>query len=91
MLENIASEPHDNHWLEVIGRSLAYMCPHSANMAERSLAEKAALLEALGVSRTESARMLGTSYNSLTELMRLARNKKKRGGKHANGRKTKTH
>jgi hypothetical protein len=89
MPQKLAGEPEDDHWLEVIGRSLAYMCLHSANMAERSLAEKAGLLEALGLSRTESARMLGTSYNSLTELMRVARNKKRPARKNPDGRKAK--
>ena len=77
------------HWLEVIGRSLAHMWLHSANMAERPPAEKAGLLEALGLSRTESARMLGTSYNSLTELVGAARRKKRHGGRNPDGRKAK--
>jgi hypothetical protein len=41
MAQKLAGEPEDDDWLEVIGRSLAYMCLHSANMAERSLADKA--------------------------------------------------
>jgi len=90
MPKTLIGESEDGRWLQVIGRSLAYLCLHSASMAERSLAEKAGLLEALGLSRGESAEMLGTSYNSLTELMRVARNKKKRGGSNRNGRKAKS-
>ncbi len=89
MPERLINEQSDERWLQVIGRSLAYICLHSANMAERSLAEKARLLEALGLGRGESAQMLGTSSASLTELMRVARNKKKRGGKDRNGSKAK--
>lgn len=48
MARKFTDEPEDDHCLEVIGRSLALMCLHSANMAGRSLADKAGLLEALG-------------------------------------------
>ena len=89
MSHELGSNLADERSLQVIARSLAYMCLHSANMAERTLAEKARLLEALGLSRGESAQMLGTSYNSLTELMRVARKAKQRGKGDRNGRKAK--
>ena len=67
-------------WMSVIGRSLAFLCVQVGNNTEKSLAEKAMLLEALGLERAESAAMLGTSYASITEtLSRVKRTK--RGGR----------
>lgn len=73
-------------WLAVIGRSLAFLCLELGKSNDKTLAEKAMLLEALGLARAESAAMLGTTYASITEtLSKLKRTKK--GGR--NGQKSK--
>jgi transposase len=46
-------------------------------MGSKTLAERARFLEGLGLDRKDVAEMLGTSYASITELMRQAKNKKK--------------
>lgn len=68
-----------NEWLPVIGRSLAFLCLVQADLRGKELATQGRFLESLGVSRKEAAAMLGTSYASLTELIRQASQKK--GGK----------
>jgi len=70
-------------WLAVIGKSLARMC--LAQDVRATIAEKAKLLEGLGLSRREVAEILGTSSASVTELLRQA--KKKKGGSTARARK----
>jgi plasmid maintenance system antidote protein VapI len=61
---------------------------HNADMGGKTLAEKARFLEGLGLDRKDVAEMLGTTYASITELMRQAKNKKK-GTKKSAARKTK--
>lgn len=63
-------------WQEVISRSLAFMALQASGLREKDLATQGQLLETLGLSRKISAELLGTSPASLTELLRLARNKK---------------
>jgi CRP-like cAMP-binding protein len=81
-------ESANEKWLPVIGRALAYLCLKASQSEQMSIADKAHLLEAIGVDRKDVAEMLGTTYASVSELLRLARNKK-RGGK--SGGKTKKH
>lgn len=68
-------------WLPVIGRSLAYLCLVQSDLRDKELATQGKFLESLGVSRKDAADMLGTSYASLTELIRQATKRKgmKRG------------
>jgi hypothetical protein len=68
-------------WEEVIGRSLAYLCMAQAEMREKDLATKGMFLQSLGLPRKDAAEMLGTSYASLTELIRVS--EKRKGGKRA--------
>ncbi len=67
-----------SNWPAVIGRSLAFLCLVHGDLRDKDLATQARFLEGLGLSRKESAAMLGTSYASLSVL--LGRSKKK-GGK----------
>ena len=79
-------EKTNQFWMPVIGRSLALLCVELGESKQKTLGEKAMLLESLGLDRAESAAMLGTTYASITEtLSRLKRTKK--GGR--NGQKSK--
>lgn len=68
-------------WLPVIGRSLSLLCLSQVHGKNATIAEKAKFLEALGLDRKNVAELLGTSYGSVTELLRLHRKKgaKRRG------------
>jgi len=70
-------------WLAVIGRSLAFLSLGQADLRDKSLATQTVFLESLGLPRKECANLLGTTPQSLTELLRLERKKKKgnRNGK----------
>jgi hypothetical protein len=69
-------------WLPVLGRSLAFLCVHSGDGRNKTLADKAMLLEALGLERAESAAMLGTTYGSITETLSKLKRRKKGGRRH---------
>ena len=73
------NEQDDNEWLAVIGRSLAFLCLAQADLRDKDLAAQGQFLESLGLSRKEASSLLGTSYASLTELLRRA--SKRKGGK----------
>jgi hypothetical protein len=57
-------------------------------LKEKSLADKAAFLEAAGIERKDVAAMLGTTYGSVTETLSKAKRTKK-GDKKKGGRKGK--
>lgn len=67
-------------WLPIIGRALAQLCLHSADMGDRTTGEKAVFLSGLGVEIDDCAKMLDTTPASVRELLRLAKNKVKRRG-----------
>ena len=67
-------------WLPVIGRALAHLCMHNADLGSKTIGEKASFLMALGLDITDVAAMLNTTPASIRELMRQSRNKKKKGG-----------
>ena len=75
-------------WVPVIARSLAYLCIQVGELKDKSLADKAAFLEAAGIERKDVAAMLGTTYASVTETLSKAKRSKK-GVKKSNGRKGK--
>ncbi len=79
------NDEETSEWLAVIGRSLAFLCLAQADLRDKDLATQGQFLESLGLSRKEAAALLGTSYASLTELLRLAG--KKRGGKRGRAKK----
>jgi hypothetical protein len=72
-------------WVPVIARSLAYLCVQVGELKDKSLAEKAAFLEAAGIERKEVAALLGTTYGSVTETLSKAKRTKK-GEKKKSGR-----
>lgn len=78
----------EQEWLPVIAKSLAYLCLNSTQIAHQTIAEKAKFLEGLGLERKDVAEMLGTSAASISELLRVAKKRKKTGAK-KNGQKAK--
>ena len=70
-------DPQD-YWLSVIGRALAFHCLAEADLRDKGVAPQASFLEALGLSRKDTARLLGTTEASVTEL--LSRKRRKKGG-----------
>ena len=75
-------------WVPVIARSLAYLCIQVGELKEKSLADKAAFLEAAGIGRKDVAAMLGTTYGSVTETLSKAKRNRK-GESKKSGRKRK--
>ncbi len=64
-------------WLPIIGRALALLCLQARRVKDETLADKARLLESLGLPRKDVADMLGTSYGSISELLSQAKKRKK--------------
>jgi len=62
----------ETQWLATIGRALAFLCLSAADLRDKGLAEQGTLLEALGLSKSDAARLLGTSEDSLRVLLRRA-------------------
>jgi pyruvate/2-oxoglutarate dehydrogenase complex dihydrolipoamide dehydrogenase (E3) component len=63
----------ETDWQPVIGRSLAFLCLHYAEMRSKTLLEQANFLENLGLPRAEAAAVLGTTKDSLDALGRQQR------------------
>ncbi|MBS0379005.1 MAG: hypothetical protein JSS29_11010 [Proteobacteria bacterium] len=68
---------NDSQWLAVIGRSLAYLVLHNSAAGKGSSQEKAQLLNSLGVPRDEIAEMLGTTGNSIGNMLRRKKGRKR--------------
>lgn len=71
-------------WLPVIARSLALLSLDAAKLEDNRLVTKAKFLENLGLERKEAAAMLGTTYASLTEMLRLEKKKGSRKTRNGN-------
>lgn len=78
-----SNDEESNPWLAVIGKSLAFLCLAQADLRDKDLATQGQFLERLGISRTNAAALLGTSYGSLSEMINRSTRKKgyKRGSK----------
>ena len=68
-------------WLAVIGRALAFLSLHAAELRDRDIGEQAAFLQSLGLSKEEIAPLVGSTPASIDVLLR--RRNKERGGKRA--------
>jgi hypothetical protein len=60
----------DFDWEPFVGRSLAYLCLHLADMRSRTLLEQAEFLMRLGLPRREAAVVVGSTDESLRVLAR---------------------
>jgi hypothetical protein len=58
----MAEQDEATAWMPVIARSLAFLCLAEADLRDKDLATQGHFLERLGLSRKESAALLGTSY-----------------------------
>jgi hypothetical protein len=69
-------------WLPVIGKSLAYLCLKQAEKAEpiklASVLAKVEFLEALGLSRNDAAKAVGSSTDSVKTMASRKRTSKSR-------------
>jgi hypothetical protein len=66
----MAATAPDFDWQPIIGRSLAYLCLHLADMRSRTILEQAEFLMALGIPRREAAVVVGSTDESLRVLAR---------------------
>jgi hypothetical protein len=74
----LANQSESEIWIPIIGRALAHLCLQGSSAKDGTTAEKARFLEGLGLNRKDVADMLGTTSASVTELLRQAKNRKKR-------------
>jgi hypothetical protein len=70
----------DSDWLQVIAKCLCYLCLEQTDLRSSSLLERARFLQGFGLSRKDSAEVLGTTDKSLAELDRQSRKKGKKSG-----------
>lgn len=75
--------PTQFDWNPFIGRALAYLCLHFADLTGKTRLEQADFLMALGLPRNEAASVLGTTDESL----RVMANQRARKEKDEKGRK----
>src|SRR5439155_3349273 len=64
-------------WTPVIGKALAFLCLHYADMRDKRVGKQAEFLARLGVPRASAADLIGTSDESLRVL---AGQRARRGG-----------
>ena len=74
-------------WLSVVGKSLAFLCLSEADLRDKGLLPQGDLLQALGLSREDAARILGTSSETLRVRQAQAKARKAKGN--GSGRKKK--
>ncbi len=73
-----------DQWLAVIGRALAFLSLHAADMRGKDIGEQAEFLQALGLDKDDMAPLIGSTPASIEVLLRKRRKKnkgEKRGSK----------
>jgi hypothetical protein len=74
-------EESDSRWLEIISKSLAYICIQHASQNEAKripdLPSKVKFLEELGLTTKDAATLLGTTANSVKTNVRRRQKKGK--------------
>lgn len=68
-------QTNDGEWLPILGRSLGLLVLHAENLRDAPLVDQWLVLERLGYTREDGARMLGTSADSLRVLANRKRAK----------------
>jgi hypothetical protein len=76
----ILDDPEDE-WLSVIGRALAFLSLHTAELRDKEIGEQAEFMEALGLKPTDIAPLIGSTEASVQKLLQKRRKKSKQGGK----------
>lgn len=79
------SSDETQQWAPVIARSLARIALHMAELDGKSISDRAAFLQGLGLDKDEIAPMLGTSPASVAELLRQ---RGKKGDQNGEGQKS---
>lgn len=76
-----ARQKEQMDWTPVIGRALAYLSLHYAEMTSKPLLDQAEFLGRFAIPRPEAATILGTTDDSLAALTRQRRQRKAAGKK----------
>jgi hypothetical protein len=75
----------ETSWLQVIAKCLCFLCLEQTDMRNGSLLDRSRFLQGFGLSRKDSAILLGTTDKSIAELDRQSR---KKGAKSASKKKS---
>ena len=75
---NEVQDLEESKWLEVIGKSLAFLCLHQAGLHKKDKAEQAMFLRNLGLTSQDSAALLGTSAGSVRGLLSYSSKKRRK-------------
>ena len=81
-MSNGSPSSNGSEWQKVatvISRSLAFLCLQNTPLKDGGVLEKADFLLGLGLSYSDSARMIGSTVASIKELARLAKKPKGAG------------
>lgn len=65
-----SNDNNPQQWTAVIARCLALIALHMAELDSKSISDRAAFLQSLGLAKEEIATMLGSSPASIAELLR---------------------
>jgi hypothetical protein len=76
-----ARQQQETDWAPMVGRALAFLCLHYAEMTSQPLLDQAEFLGRFGIPRSEAATILGTTDDSLAALARQSRQRKAAGKK----------
>lgn len=71
------SNQDDQNWLAICARALAFLCLTQADLRDKGVAPQASLLDMLGLSRKDTALLLGTTEKTITEVLSRERRKAK--------------
>ena len=71
----------EGEWLAVIGRALAFLSLHAADLRDKDIGEQAEFLSNLGLNKDEIAPLVGSTPGSVEVLLRQRRKKGGKGGK----------
>lgn len=75
----MAQESERQDWLGVIARALSYLCVQNTSLKDKTIAQKAVFLDAVGLGKHEIAAMLESTPASVAELIRQSKSAKKLG------------
>jgi hypothetical protein len=77
----VALDDEDTQWLAVIGRSLAFLALHAAELRGKEMGDQAVLLNTLGLNNDEIAKLVGSTAESVRVTLGSKRKTKSKGRK----------
>jgi hypothetical protein len=77
----VALDDEDTQWLAVIGRSLAFLALHAAELRGKEMGDQAVLLSTLGLNNDEIAKLVGSTAESIRVTLGSKRKTKSNGRK----------